>query len=88
MSARQKAQQGKNLVREAILELLASKRGKRLSRSAIIEDALGIGSDYKGSGGAKSYDGGLAAMLLSDLAEEGKIKRDKTGKGWLYSISA
>jgi hypothetical protein len=86
VSARQNAQQGKALIKEAILELLESERGKWLLRS-VIEDALGIGSEYKGSGEAKSYKGGLAAMLLSELVEERKIKRSKTGIGWLYSVS-
>jgi hypothetical protein len=86
VSLLQKGQQGKSLIKEAIVELLASRNGEWLLRSEI-EDALGIGSTYKGSDDANSYEGGLAAMLLSELAQEGKIERQKTGKGWLYRIS-
>ncbi len=86
MSAREDAQRGKQLIKQAILEFLSSKRDEWLPRSAI-EDALGIGSDYQGSGGGKSYDGGLSAMLLSELFEGKHIRREKTGKGWLYRIS-
>jgi hypothetical protein len=88
VSSRQKAQQGKSLIKEAIVELLESRGEAWLFRSEI-EEALGIASTYNGSDDADSYQGGLAAMLLSELAqkEEGKIERQKTGKGWLYRIS-
>jgi hypothetical protein len=83
-AAREDAQRGKSLIKQAILELLAAQNGNGLSRSTI-EDLLGIGPDYKASG-VKGYEGGLAAMLLSELVESGRILRNKTGKGWLYGI--
>jgi hypothetical protein len=84
-SPRQNAQQGKTLIKAAIVELLDSQKGARSSRSEI-EDALGIGSTYQGVSGGASYEGGLAAMLLSELAEEGKVRRQKNGK-WMYTSS-
>jgi hypothetical protein len=84
-----KAQQGKSLVKEAILDLLKSGAGKSLTRSTI-ERALGIGSEYRGSAEAESYNGGLASMLLSELVKgekKGKIKRNKTGNAWFYTVS-
>lgn len=77
---RQKAQQGKELIKDSITDLLAHK-GQWLRRSEI-EANLGLGSTY----GNKSYDGALASMLLDELVKEGKIssQRDADGRTWLY----
>jgi hypothetical protein len=80
----QKAQQGKLLLTQAIEELLGSYRDVWLRRTQI-EEKLGIASAYEVDS-RPSYDGGLASMLLSELHEQKKIRRerDEDGKTWLY----
>jgi hypothetical protein len=83
-----KAQQGRTLLKEAILDLLRSygERDQWLTR-AIIEEKLNLESNYEADD-RKSYRGALASMLLSELHEERKIRRDKDsdGRTWLYRI--
>ena len=79
---RNSAQNGKALIKAAIVELLEAKNGVWLSRSQI-EEELGIGSTYKGDNGQPSYQGGFSAMLLSELAGERRLIRQKNAK-WLY----
>ncbi len=84
-SLRKKAQDGKASIKEAIAELLGSQRDVWLKRSQI-EERLGLTSSYKGDSKHDSYEGGFASMLLSELEQTHKIRRDKDsdGKTWLY----
>jgi hypothetical protein len=85
-SIRKKAQDGKLLIKDAIIELLKSYSDVWLRRSQI-EEKLGLTSIYKGDSPQSSFaDGGLASMLLSELCEaDKKIRREKDNAGiWLY----
>jgi hypothetical protein len=64
---RQQAQNGKDMIKAAIVQFLAVKRGYWFKRSEI-EGALGLGSTYTGESDSKGFEGGLAAMLLSELS--------------------
>ena len=85
-SMRNRVQDGKLLIKEAILDLLNSYNDVWLKRSQI-EEKLGLTSIYKGESSSGSYDGGFASMLLSELHEvDKKIRREKDSDGqtWLY----
>ncbi len=84
-SMHKKAQDGKALIKEAIIELLSSQHDVWFKRSQI-EEKLGLASTYKGDSKNDSYEGGLASMLLSELERAKKIRREKDidGNTWLY----
>jgi len=78
------AEQGKAQIKDAIVSFLQLRRGCRLKRSEI-EKPLGLASIYLGRG----YVGGLASMLLNELAETDKrIQRHQAGaRGpWSYWV--
>ena len=85
MSPRQQAEQGKDLIKGAIVVLLQQKNAGKLTRSQI-EDALNIGSSYTGEKGGASYEGALASMFLTQLVAERLIQREKSGSAWHYWI--
>jgi hypothetical protein len=72
---RRKAQGGKAVIMDAVVEFLKLHAGTPFSRTEI-ERRLGLESEYTVSEGGKSYKGALASMLLSKLAEERRIERE------------
>jgi hypothetical protein len=75
LGAREKAQLGLALLKDAVLEL--AKVNSRGVRNSDVSKALGLQSDY--AGGSKDY---LAWSVLGLLMREGKMRRDNTlGRG-------
>src|ERR1700722_5653508 len=73
---RRKVQEGKAAIMDAIVEFLKLNAGSRFSRSEI-ESKLGLKSKYTtNEGESERYPGALASMLLSELAEDGRVKRE------------
>lgn len=75
LGAREKAQLGLGLLKDAVLEL--AKVNSKGVRNSDVSKALGLQSDY--AGGSKDY---LAWSVLGLLMREGKMKRDNSlGRG-------
>lgn len=75
LGAREKAQMGLALLKDAVLELAKVNSGG--IRNADASRALGLQSDY--GGGSKDY---LAFSIIGILMREGRLKRDETrGRG-------
>ena len=75
LGAREKAQLGLSLLKDAVLEL--AKANTKGVRNSDVSKALGLQSDY--AGGSKDY---LAWSVLGLLMREGKMRRDNSlGRG-------
>ena len=81
---RTKSQQGKALMKSAIVDLLDSyARNDEWVKRSLVEEELDLASEYVTESG-KSYKGALASMLLNELVKEKKLVRDRDGGANIY----
>ena len=75
MTPRDRAQQGKKAILEAILEVLGREGAGAVGHRALVAE-LGLESEYQG--GQRNY---VTASLLDELMREGKVEKLQTRRG-------